>query len=222
MGFTVYQHLFPNGKSYVGITNQKVNRRWRSGKGYSFNVRLTNAINKYGWNNIEHIILAEDLTEEDACIMEVKLIDEMNLTNPECGYNYAIGGIHPPHSDETKRKIGEKSKGRKHTEEFKQWISNKNSGEKNFMYGKHHSDETKQKISNAKKGKAISPNKGKFRKDHPSSKSVAGLNPVTDEVVVIYPSIIDASEGIGRSKSCIQAALHGKQKTCADLKWVYL
>lgn len=32
--YTVYMHVFPNGKKYVGITSQDVSRRWRDGKGY--------------------------------------------------------------------------------------------------------------------------------------------------------------------------------------------
>ena len=46
--YKLYVHVFPNGKRYVGITGQKVNRRWRDGRGYAQNIRMTNAINKYG------------------------------------------------------------------------------------------------------------------------------------------------------------------------------
>lgn len=221
MNYKVYQHLFPNGKSYVGITCQAVKRRWRDGKSYDCNIRMARAIKKYGWENIEHIILAEGLTEEEACNLEVELIAKMDLNNPRKGYNIAPGGDHPCHSKETRRKIGEKSKGRKHSEEFKKWISEKNSGEGNYMYGRHHSPETIKKISLAKQG-GISPNKGKFKGEHPSSKRVACIDVNTREVVKEFPSIIDASEGVHRSKSCIQAALHKKQLTCGGYEWVYL
>lgn len=54
-----------------------------------------------------------------------------------------------PHSEETKKKIGEKSKGRKMSEETKRRISE---AEK----GKHNSEEAKRKMSEAKKGKTFS------------------------------------------------------------------
>lgn len=221
MSYIVYQHLFPNGKSYVGITCQTTNRRWRDGKSYKSNIRMTRAIKKYGWDNIKHIILAKDLTEDEACNLEVELIAKMDLNNPQKGYNIAPGGDHPCHSKETRRRIGEKSKGRKHSEEFKKWISEKNSGEGNYMYGRHHSPETIKKISLAKQG-GTSPNRGKFKGEHPSSKRVACIDIKTRQIVKEFSSIIDASESMQRSKSCIQAALHKRQHTCCGYEWVYL
>lgn len=223
MSYKVYQHLFPNGKSYVGITCQPVKRRWRKGKSYSSNLRLTNAIKKYGWDNIQHIIIADGLSQEEACDIEIKMIAEMKLNDPQNGYNIAPGGEHPVHSEETKRKIAEKSRGRTHSEEFKKWISKKNSGSNNFMYGKHHKDETKRKISEVKRSHHLSSvNKGKFGSTHPSSKRIAGIDIYTNQIIKIYDCIKEASEDFGKSKSCLQAALHGRQKTCGGLKWVYL
>lgn len=220
--FCVYVHTFPNGKQYVGITSQRPERRWRKGKGYSSNKRLTNAINKYGWENIEHKILFTGLTAEEAEKAEINLIKENALTDEMHGYNLAPGGDHPIHSESTKKKIGLRSLGRKHSEEFKRWISTKNSGCNNYMYGKHHSDETRKKISEVKKSHHLaSVNLGKFGGEHPSSKAILGLSPDNSEVVKRYESIVDASIGIGRSRSCLQAALHGKAKTCGGLMWVY-
>ena len=81
----LYMHVCPNGKKYIGITMQEPNQRWRDGKGYCKNKHFYNAILKYGWNNIQHIILFSDLTEDEANEIEEKLIDEMDLTNPENG-----------------------------------------------------------------------------------------------------------------------------------------
>ena len=58
--YTVYMHIFPNNKVYIGITNKNVNSRWRkNGVGYTNCPRMNNAINKYGWENVEHKILYE-------------------------------------------------------------------------------------------------------------------------------------------------------------------
>ena len=176
--YIVYIHIFPNGKQYVGITCQKATRRWRNGRGYYQNVRMTRAIQKYGWENIQHIILYEGLTQEEAEAIERSLISCLNLTDETKGYNYAEGGTHPRHSEKTRRKIGDKSKGRHHTDDFKRWISQRNSGAGNYMYGKHHTEETKQKISSSRKGIA-SVNKGKYGGAHPSAKGVIAIDPVT-------------------------------------------
>lgn len=218
--FVVYKHIFPNGKQYVGITSQKPNRRWRNGEAYKYNRRMYNAIQKYGWEKIEHIILYSGLSREDACKKEIELICELKLKDERFGYNISDGGDHSQHSEETKRKIGESSRGRKHTEEFKSWISEKNKGSGNFMYGKHHTEETKKKISNRKIG-CISPNKGKYGSLNPHSKKIAAVDVETESVICVYGSIVEAANEIGRSLSTLKGCLKGKQKTCAGYRWVY-
>ena len=216
--YVVYMHVFPNGKKYVGITCQEPKRRWRKGHGYYFNVRMTNAIKKYGWENIEHKILYSGLSLDDAEKKERALIADLDLLNEDKGYNYAEGGIHPRHSEKTKEKIGAKSKGRRHSEEFKRWISNKNSGKGNFMYGKHHTEETKRKISASKKG-GPSPNKGKFGSNNPCAKGVIAIDPQTNEEVARFGSIVEAAAFIGRYPSGIQAVLKGLQPTSGGYYW---
>jgi group I intron endonuclease len=193
MAYKVYAHIFPNGKRYVGLTMQNPKRRWREGKAYTANARLTNAIKKHGWENIQHVILADGLTAEEAEKMERRLIKEWDLLNPDKGYNNAPGGSHPEHTPETRKKIGQKSIGRHHSEEFKRWISEKNSGSGNYMYGKHHSEETKRKISEAKKG-TPGVNKGKYGSKNPRARAVFAIDPKTGEIVARYGAISDAAE----------------------------
>lgn len=112
-----------NNKVYVGITGQKPKRRWHNGYGYKTQQYFWRAIQKYGWNNFDHIIFAENLTKEDACKMEKCLIALYNTTNRKYGYNISTGGDGPngcswtseQHAkraeyrvtDETRRKISE-------------------------------------------------------------------------------------------------------------------
>lgn len=56
--YTVYMHVSPSGKRYIGITSQKVEKRWANGKGYKTQQYFYRAIKKYGWNNFQHIIVA--------------------------------------------------------------------------------------------------------------------------------------------------------------------
>lgn len=63
-------------------------------------------------------------------------------------------------TEETRRKIGNASKGRVQSLEARRKNSEANSGKNNAMYGKTHSPEARKKISDAAKGRT-SPNKGK-------------------------------------------------------------
>ena len=68
--FIVYMHINKiNNKKYIGITCQKANERWRNGKGYKTG-RFKKSIDKYGWDNFEHIILFDNLTKDEACNKE--------------------------------------------------------------------------------------------------------------------------------------------------------
>lgn len=87
--YTVYVHVFPNDKCYVGITKQNVDDRWQNGEGYK-KQPVYKAIKEYGWDNIEHIILFTNLSRENAQIKEIELIKELDSINN--GYNTDAGG----------------------------------------------------------------------------------------------------------------------------------
>lgn len=95
--YKVYEHVFPNGKRYIGITCYKnVQQRWKNGKGYNKEDQpvMYNAIQKYGWNNIEHNIIATGLTHDQACELEKELIAKYNANchKGNGGYNMTDGG----------------------------------------------------------------------------------------------------------------------------------
>lgn len=102
--WTVYIHKNKiNGKMYVGITCQDTNRRWGNGSNYKTCRKFYNAIQKYGWQNFEHIIFAQNLTMEEASNMQQLLIKQLDTINN--GYNLNFGGIVQLHCCETKQKI---------------------------------------------------------------------------------------------------------------------
>ena len=84
--YKVYIHKFPNGKAYIGITRQEPKIRWGGGNGYVRNEYMHRAIKKYGWENIEHIILFDGLSEEDACEIEKSLIKKYRTNEKEFDY----------------------------------------------------------------------------------------------------------------------------------------
>mgnify|MGYP003295232149 CR=1 FL=1 len=105
--YTVYMHISPSNKRYIGITCKKPEYRWNNGNGYKKNIYFTNAINKYGWDNFQHIIIARGLTEEEAKWLEIELIREWNSSNKKYGYNISLGGESGNHSEESKKKMSE-------------------------------------------------------------------------------------------------------------------
>lgn len=184
--YVVYKHVNKiNDKIYVGITCQKLNYRWKNGKGYEDYTILPNgekkpshfwaSICKYGWNNFEHKVLIHGLTKSQADFWEKKLIKEWDLMNPEKGYNKKEGGSNGKPSNETREKLRQAILGKKHSDETKNKLSLIFKGCTNpkiseslkeyykthdgTMKGKSFSEESKQKMRLAKLGKS-SPHKG--------------------------------------------------------------
>lgn len=110
--YTVYEHVFPNNKRYIGITKRDPYERWNNGKGYSQEHQpvMYNAIQKYGWDNIQHNILYTGLTHCEANEIEQILIREYdtNCHRGKNGYNMTDGGDGASGhivSDEAKQKM---------------------------------------------------------------------------------------------------------------------
>lgn len=89
----VYIHTInENGKKYVGQCTGDPKTRWGS-KGHRYKGQLFyRAIQKYGWDNISHEIVANNLSQEEADSLEKDLIAKYHTTNHEYGYNICLGG----------------------------------------------------------------------------------------------------------------------------------
>ena len=118
--YKVYIHKFPNGKAYIGITRQEPKIRWGGGNGYVRNEYMHRAIKKYGWENIEHIILFDGLSEEDACEIEKSLIKKYRTNEKEFGYNIESGGQCSNLAESTKQKLREAHIGKSASEETRE------------------------------------------------------------------------------------------------------
>lgn len=168
MNYIVYMHIAPNNKKYIGITCQKQSSRFQNGNGYRKCTRFFNAIKKYGWKNIEHYILFENLTKEQAEQKEIELIAYYKTDNKKYGYNIEHGGNSVGKlSDETKKKIAISHLGKKASNETREKMSvshkkeNLSSDTINKMISSHiglkKTEETKKKIGFSNKGKINTP-----------------------------------------------------------------
>ena len=138
--FKVYMHVNKiNHKKYVGITKQKPQTRWRNGYGYDYKgSKFNKAIKKYGWDNFEHFILCDNLTEKEAKDLEVFFIKKFDSYNN--GYNGTLGGDFVSLGNHNKL-------GKKLTNEQRKKISESHKGKTSWIKGKHHTDETKIKMA---------------------------------------------------------------------------
>ena len=224
--YSVYIHTNTiNNKRYVGTTSKvPAYNRWckNSGAGYRRNKRFFQDIQKYGWDKFEHEIVASGLNEHEASNMEKLLIDKLQTTNPDYGYNTEHGGLR---NNESKRraKISKSVSGKAHPmhgkqvpEERKKRISNALRGEKGFWYGKKLPQETLDKMSKALKGRQITTEK--FL-EHTKEKS----KPVICiETGISYSSIRQASIELGVNHVPISRAVNGKQETAYGKHWKFL
>lgn len=216
--YIVYKHTCPNGKVYIGISGQTPIKRFRNGRGYHHNSHFTNAIAKYGWSNIKHEVLYDNLTKEEAEQKEVELIAYYKSNQRKLGYNLSVGGesgrLGAKHSEETKQRLRELNKGNKpflgkrHTEETKEKMRMAKIGEKQ-------TEETKQKRSVSLKGHIVTDEtRAKISNSKTNKKPVLCV-----ELNNIYESVAMASRAINRATGHIRQCCNGERNTCGGYHW---
>lgn len=231
--YTVYKHTSPTNKVYIGITSMKPQYRWNNGNGYPSGY-FHNAIQKYGWDNFSHEIIATDLTREEAVAMEIQLIAQYKSNDNRFGYNIAPGGdsgcMGYHHTEEAKQKIGEASsnqirkKGYNLSDSHRQALSDSLKGKKHSaehiekvrqaLIGKTLSDDVRKKLSESHKG-YIMPQE---QKDKIGQKSKEFWSNITDEqrAEIIRKSKQNRSTNIGITLYDNSGNIVNTFLTCAD------
>lgn len=93
--YKIYVHINKiNGKLYIGQTGRRrmKDRYGKNGIQYKKCPYFYNAIQKYGWENFDHIVLIDNLSKEMANIIESELIKKYKTNNILYGYNLSLGG----------------------------------------------------------------------------------------------------------------------------------
>lgn len=242
--YCVYIHTSPSGKRYVGQTGRSPEERWNNGKGYLtkknnsyLQPAFSRAILKYGWENFEHQIIANNLTKEEADTFEKLLINKLNTMDAQYGYNLREGGSNGGLSEETRKRISESTKGEKShmygkhlsestktkisnsrkgvlaSEETKRKMSESRKGENNYFYGKHHTEESRKKISESQKGLRMGEN-------HVGSRKVKQYD-LKGNLLKIWNCMSDAGRELGISNHGIYGCCKGNYKTSGGFIWRY-
>lgn len=197
--FTIYRHVSPIGRVYVGITSQDVETRWRHGDNYRNSTYFKRAIRKYGWKNFKHEILFTNVEEERAKRLEIELIRHHKGLG--ISYNLTNGG--------------DGTNGYHHTDEYKQFKSQ----QMKEFFSTERGKEICAKGGKTNLGKKYNRKSGFTKGDY----QVRIVCQYSLEGVLLnkFKSVSDASRKTGANNCQIGKCLRGKAITAKNFIWRY-
>ena len=226
--YIIYVHVNKiNGKKYVGLTKHgdNPNKRWKNGTHYE-GTYFGRAINKYGWDNFEHIILEKKLTLEQANQREKYYIKLYNSNNKDFGYNSTSGGdASYAFSEETLKKLSKISKERKRkplTEEQKHFISQKTKEAMNIPERRAHMLEVYQSEDWLKKNSEATKRQWQNTDLKAKIQKANGKAVRCVETGIIYPSAMEAARHCKMSRYQIGQSAKGSHLESYEFHWEYV
>lgn len=234
MKWCIYMHINKiNGKKYIGQTCRSVEERSGiDGRNYKkHNLYFWNAINKYGWENFEHIILEENIsTRKMANEREIFYINlhRTYVGFKDCnGYNLSLGGDNREHLGNTVYQIDMKS-----LKIIKEYPSVREAA-KETCIGRTAIDQCCNKNGLSITGKGYywcyakdysedwSPKKPKNRSDGALCKPVYQIDMKSLKIIARFKSLTEASKQLKCKASGIGLCCKRVQYKCANFFWCY-
>ena len=211
--FAVYCHYFPNGKVYVGLScycdDIEEKRFGHDGCKYKQQPLVYRAIQKYGWDNIQHEIIAKYISRESAVNIEKDLIKLYRSNERQYGYNISPGGEEGSyHSEESRKKMSEQRRGKKKSEEHKRKIGEAHRGMKM-------SEEFCKKMSE------IAKNRHHDTTKDPRNIPVLQYQISDGSFIARYNSVSEAGRITGASKSHISECAKENRRQEINCVWIY-
>lgn len=212
----VYIFLFPNNKKYCGFSSN-ISHRWQTQTNYSRCPLVWKAMQKYGWNNIKKYIIFKSANKQEALDMEYQTIKNLDLLNPQFGYNLVDGGGALPHNAtlnlseeqiEHKRQIA------------KQMWENPETAE--YMKQRMREEDHVSRMQKTVEERKVIWGTHNLGRTPPNAKTILQIDINTNEVLNEYPSARQAAIALGLDpKSCanIQRTARGKGQTAYGYKW---
>lgn len=143
-----------NSKSYIGLTINSCEVRWKQHKADAkynrYNFPLHKAINKYGIDNFSVEVIATENDINKLCELEISFINLCDSINN--GYNLMPGGQGVYHNKDTGNNISKGKTGSKHSEITKARISTSHKGIPRSEECKEKMRKTMKLVSHCKRG----------------------------------------------------------------------
>lgn len=121
-----------NKKAYIGITSQTFKKRYNEGFSNHHNIHFRNAVKKYGVKNFDVVLLEKEVEDyEQLKKLETKHIKKYKTSDKRYGYNQTLGGdgvLGLKRSDESKKKMSKKMKGKIRSKEHRENLSKSKMG----------------------------------------------------------------------------------------------
>lgn len=191
-----------NGKRYVGITSKKPEYRWNNGKNYKGCTYFSRAIDKYGWDNFENIIVHKNLDVNEAKRIETMLILKYKTNDGDHGYNLNTGGHLMIPCADTRKRMSESAKGRIFSKSHRLKIGVANS--KRVL-----SSNSRDKISSKMMGRMLNGS-------NPNAKCVINLN-----TLEVFDTFRNAAKKHNISETTISGNCRKVYKSAGGFKWLY-
>jgi group I intron endonuclease len=219
-----------NGKIYIGKTKNSFNYRYYLGRWWeqTHNKILLEDVAKYGLSRFRVSILEKEVCEDDLSFIESLYILQTNSLHPN-GYNlnYSRKSLVGEPTLNYRSKCKYVHRNRTRSLENRSHMSMRMSGEGNPRFGVKLSQETKNKIRDKAIGRKIPKDiciKNGLKQrgiNHPRSKVVQQIDPVTNNILAEFASAGEAAREMKKPASCIVCSCLGTQKTSAGYIWRY-